>query len=70
MGSNHMSNPYLHPYSGCAKLPSGEEMLLAYLLFTKIHRIYVEISPGFCYNIDVSICSRAGVKNLRWQADT
>ena len=36
----------------------------------KFIEIYVEISPGFCYNIDVSLCSREGVKNPRWQADT
>ena len=36
----------------------------------KFIEIYVEISPGFCYNISVSLCSRAGVKNPRWQADT
>ena len=69
MGSNHMSNPYLHPYSSCAKLPSGEEMLLACFSSGKISEKSVEISPRFCYNIDVSLCSRAGVKNPRWQAD-
>ena len=30
----------------------------------------VEISPRFCYNISVYLCSRAGVKNPRWQAYT
>ena len=30
----------------------------------------VEIGPRFCYNIGVSLCSCAGVKNPRWQADT
>ena len=40
--------PWLHDHTrqicscahiyACAKLPSGEEMLLAYLLFAKIHR--------------------------------
>ena len=29
----------------------------------------VEIGPRFCYNIGVSLCSRAGVKNPRWQTD-
>ena len=36
----------------------------------KFIEIYVEINPRFCYNIGVSLCSRAGVKNPRWQADT
>ena len=36
----------------------------------KFIEIYVEISPGFCYNIDVSLCPCVGVKNPRWQADT
>ena len=31
---------------------------------------FIEIGPGLCYNIGVSLCSRAGVKNPRWQADT
>ena len=36
----------------------------------KFIEIYVEISSRFCYNLFVSLCSRAGVKNPRWQADT
>ena len=27
-------------------------------------------APRFCYNMGVSLCSHAGVKNPRWQGDT
>ena len=36
----------------------------------KISERSVENSPRFSYNINVSLCSRAGGKNPRWQADT
>jgi len=65
-----MSNPYLHPYSSCDTLFVGEAMVLACFLSGNISEKSVEIGPRFCYNIGVSLCSRAGVKNPRWQADT
>ena len=66
----HMSNPYLHPYSSCDTLFAGEAVVLACFSSGKISEKSVEISPRFCYNLFVSLCSRAGVKNPRWQADT
>ena len=60
-----MSNPYLHPYSSCAKLPSGEAMVLACFLSRKFIEISVEISPGFCYKIGVFY---AHVQGLRIRA--
>ena len=54
----------------CDTLCPGEAMVLACFSSGKIFGKSVEISPGFCYNIGVSLCSRAGVKNPRWQADT
>ena len=65
-----MSNPYLHPYSSCDTLFAGEAVVLACFSSGKISEKSVEISPRFCYNLFVSLCSRAGVKNPRWQADT
>ena len=65
-----MSNPYLHPYSSCDTLFAGEAVVLASFSFGKISEKSVKISPRFCYNLFVSLCSRAGVKNPRWQADT
>ena len=54
----------------CDTLFAGEAMVLACFSSGKISEKSVEISPRFCYNIDVSLCSCAGVKNPRWQADT
>ena len=45
MGSNHMSNPYLHPYSSCDTLFAGEAMALACFSFRKITEKFVEITP-------------------------
>ena len=54
----------------CDTLFAGEAVVLACFLFRKISEKSVEISPWFCYNLFVSLCSCAGVKNPRWQADT
>ena len=54
----------------CDTLFAGEAMVLACFSFGKISEKSVEISSWFCYNLSVSLCSRAGVKNPRWQADT
>ena len=72
--------PWLHDHTrqicscahiyACAKLPPGEAVVLACFSSGKISKKSVEISPGFCYNISESLCSRAGTKNPRWQADT
>ena len=49
---------------------AGEAVVLACFSSWKISGKSVENSPGFCYNMGVSLCSSAGVKNPRWQADT
>ena len=53
-----------------AEHPSGEAVILACFSSGKISEKSIEISPRFCYYIDISLCSSAGVKNPRWQADT
>ena len=71
-----LDTPHLKQILSCAHthacdiLPSGEAMVLACFSFRKISEKSVEINPRFCYNIGVSLCSCAGVKNPRWQADT
>jgi hypothetical protein len=55
----------------CTHTPAViEAMVLACFSSGEISEKSVEISPGFCYMIVVFLCSRVGVKNSRWQADT
>ena len=54
----------------CDTLFAGEAMVLTCFLFRKFSEKSVEISHWFCYNRKIFLCSRVGVKNSRWQADT